>query len=213
VSPPAGCLLTGGEALVVGFAVTGQAVAEALGEAGYRVRAVDDATGGEADRLGAEADRLGVELLAGPSPEVLAELAGSADLVVLSPGIPPSHPVLAHAPADRVISEIELGWLLLEGRSSPLVAVTGTNGKTTVVSLVVAMLRRSGKVAVAAGNIGLPLVEIARRPEIGRHGPGREGRQHCTAHQRPAGRAPEQRAPPEAAHKIGDSHPSLPLGP
>lgn len=154
--------LPGGDALVVGFAVTGQAAAAALAEAGYRVRAIDDAVGDNLERAEAAAGRLGVDLYARPSEEILAKLAGHADLVVLSPGIPPGHPVFAHAPAERTISEIELGWTLLGEHAGALVAITGTNGKTTVTSLVTAMLTASGVPAVSAGNIGLPLVEIAR---------------------------------------------------
>ena len=79
------------------------------------------------------------------------------DLVVPSPGVPHRHPVydLAAAAGVPVVSEIELA----AATTVPIVAVTGTNGKTTVTTLVAAMLAASGRRAVAAGNIGLPLVE------------------------------------------------------
>jgi UDP-N-acetylmuramoylalanine--D-glutamate ligase len=90
-----------------------------------------------------------------------ADDAAAADLVVPSPGVGPHHPV--HAVAARagvpVVSEIELAARTAAGNGKVLVAVTGTNGKTTVTTLVAAMLVESGRPAVAAGNIGLPLVE------------------------------------------------------
>ena len=76
-----------------------------------------------------------------PDEDALAGLAGRADLVVLSPGVPPSHPVLRHAPPGRTIAEIELAWRLSD---VPIAAITGTNGKTTVTSLVASMLAASG---------------------------------------------------------------------
>ena len=154
-------------ALVVGFAVTGQAAATALLEAGYEVRAVDDAGGARARTVAEAAGRLGVELVLRPGREKLAALGGDAALVVLSPGIPPAHPVFEVVQPERVISETELGFRLLGASGPPLLAVTGTNGKTTVTQLITAMLAASGVSAVAAGNIGLPLVEVARRQAAG----------------------------------------------
>ncbi|HET7489096.1 MAG TPA: UDP-N-acetylmuramoyl-L-alanine--D-glutamate ligase [Acidimicrobiales bacterium] len=135
-------------AVVVGLGVTGRAVAAHLVAAGYRVVVVEDrpteATAADAEALGA-------------TPGSVADVAG-AGLVVPSPGVPPSHPVFAAAEAAGVPvwSEIELAWRAAPDRR--YVAVTGTNGKTTVVTLVAAMLAASGIEAVAAGNIGLPLI-------------------------------------------------------
>jgi UDP-N-acetylmuramoylalanine--D-glutamate ligase len=81
------------------------------------------------------------------------------DLLVTSPGWPPSsEPLVAAAAAGiRIVSEIELA---IERLTCPVVAVTGTNGKTTVTELVAAMARAGGLDAVAAGNIGRPLTDI-----------------------------------------------------
>jgi UDP-N-acetylmuramoylalanine--D-glutamate ligase len=84
--------------------------------------------------------------------------------------VPVSHPALVAAKAFgiEVESEIELAWQVLEamggrGERHRLVAITGTNGKTTVTKLVTAMLASSGMQAVAAGNVGYPLLEAVSR--------------------------------------------------
>ena len=140
-------------ALVVGMGRSGEAVAGHLLAHGWRVIAVDDAPGA-AGRERARA--LGVELVEHPAPDELRRLVESVDLVATSPGVPVRHPVfLAAAEQDvPVLGEIELAWRDLD---RPVVAVTGTNGKTTVTTLIARMLVESGVAAIAAGNIGLPL--------------------------------------------------------
>ena len=85
------------------------------------------------------------------------------DLVVLSPGVPSDHPALTTV-RDRgvpIIGEIELAsWYL----DVPLIAVTGTNGKSTTVRLIGAILEESGKNAFVGGNLGLPLCEAVLPP-------------------------------------------------
>jgi UDP-N-acetylmuramoylalanine--D-glutamate ligase len=144
----------GGRAVVAGFGVTGRAVAEYLAGRGEEVLVVEDHPTADMQRV---ADRLGVRL----ERFEPGRLAG-ARMVVPSPGIPPQHPVYAEA-ARRgvpVVSEIELAWAAAGGPR--LVAITGTNGKTTVTTLVDAILRRSGLRSTAAGNIGVPLIEAVR---------------------------------------------------
>ncbi len=149
-----------GRVLVVGFARTGRAVARVLRARGIEVVALDDRP--VADAVG-EAQRVGARLLPTPSALELAAFLGDADLVVASPGVPPTHPALAAAPADRLVSEVELAARLCP---VPIVAVTGTNGKTTVTGLVSAMLTAAGQNAPAAGNIGRPLVEAVLAPGL-----------------------------------------------
>lgn len=144
-------------AVVVGLAVTGRAAARALLRDGYEVVAVDDRP--TADTRAA-AESLGLTLVEAPDGAALSQLAAGSDLVVVSPGVPAHHPVF-RLEGPEVISEVELGW---RRAKAPVVAVTGTNGKTTVVTMVSAMLEESGLVAPAAGNIGLPLVEAADLP-------------------------------------------------
>ena len=135
-------------ALVVGLGVAGESAARRLGEHGYEVVVVEDAP---TDASRARAQVLGVELLAD------AGLAG-IDVVVPSPPVPPHHRLVQAAVAAGVPvwSEFELAarW-----SSLPMVAITGTNGKTTVTTLVEDMLARSGRRTVAAGNNDVPLVD------------------------------------------------------
>ena len=134
--------------LVVGLGVTGEAVARRLAADGP-VTVVDDNPSGP-----------GFAERAAPAAEQLAALIAAADLVVPSPGVPESHPVygLAGRAGVPLRSEIELAGAAAR-RGLPLVAVTGTNGKTTVTTLVAAMLTAGGLRAVAAGNIGRPLLD------------------------------------------------------
>jgi len=88
------------------------------------------------------------------------------DLIIISPGVPVHSPVLQEARAHGVpvIGEVELAWHF--ARSIPLIAVTGTNGKSTTVSLIHTMLTTSGKKSLLAGNIGTPLAgEVYRNPD------------------------------------------------
>jgi UDP-N-acetylmuramoylalanine--D-glutamate ligase len=147
--------------LVVGLGVTGEAVARRLA-ADRPVTVVDDnpsapAFAGRAAALG----ELGVTVVGAPGAERLAELVGTAELVVPSPGVPEGHPVyrLAEQAGVALRSEIELAGTAAAARGLPLVAVTGTNGKTTVTTLIAGMLAAGGVRAVAAGNIGRPLLD------------------------------------------------------
>jgi len=148
-------------ALVVGLAVTGRAVADAFVRRGVEVVAVDDRPS-EAARLGA-LDR-GIEFVESPDEQQLSELVSGVDVVVPSPGVPRHHLVysLADTAGVQVVSEFDLAaaW-----DDRPSIAITGTNGKTTVTTLVTAMLRREGHGAVAAGNIDVPLVEAIDRTD------------------------------------------------
>jgi UDP-N-acetylmuramoylalanine--D-glutamate ligase len=154
--------------VVVGFRMTGLAVTRYLRQIGQAVVVVEDDPTDERRR---QAAALGAEFVGRPDHGELRRVVATSRLVVPSPGIPVSHPVyrLAADAGVPVHSELELGWERLEGRAlegatgrrPAVVAVTGTNGKTTVTSLVAAMLVESGLVAVAAGNIGLPFVDAA----------------------------------------------------
>lgn len=133
------------------MAVTGTALARRLVADGFEVTAVDDHPT-EESRI--RAAQVGATLVEAPTPRDLARLASKADLVLASPGVRPSHPIFSSG--VEVLGEIELaaGWA-----TAPMVAITGTSGKTTVTTLVAAMLEASGIRAVVAGNIGRPLIE------------------------------------------------------
>ncbi len=136
--------------VVVGAARSGVAAAELLARRGARVTLADlkpDLP--DAERL----REAGVALALGPHEP---QLFGSADLVVLSPGVPLRLPALARARRAKVpvIGELELASRLLRGR---IVAITGTKGKSTTTTLVGRMLAAAGFDAPVAGNIGAPL--------------------------------------------------------
>ena len=147
--------------LVVGLGVTGEAVARRAAAEGP-VTVVDDRPGasGFEERAGRLAG-LGVSVVPAPAAGELARLVRGADLVVPSPGVPESHPVygLAAEAGVALHSEIELAGEAARRLGRTLVAVTGTNGKTTVTTLIAGILSASGIAAVAAGNIGRPLVD------------------------------------------------------
>jgi UDP-N-acetylmuramoylalanine--D-glutamate ligase len=142
-----------GRVLVYGLGVSGLATTARLLAEGVDVVAVDDDTG---DRPRLSAAELGVDLVTAPDTPELVELASTVDEIVVSPGVPACHRVFSLGLGVPVLGEVELAW---RRARCPIVAVTGTNGKTTVTTLVHAMLVASGRSAVAAGNIGLPLLD------------------------------------------------------
>jgi len=143
-------------ALVVGVAVTGEAVARQLLARGHRVTLVDDRPGPAAR---ANAASLGLELIEAPSHQRLASLVAATGVVLPAPGVPAHHPVfqLAADAGVPVWSEFELAarW-----SDVPIVAITGTNGKTTVTNLVTQMVRAGGRSTTNAGNTDVPLVDV-----------------------------------------------------
>jgi UDP-N-acetylmuramoylalanine--D-glutamate ligase len=144
--------------LVAGLGRSGRSAARHLAEAGADVLACDDAPDLEVGELAA----FGIKTHLGPGT---MELLDGRALLVVAPGLPEGHPLIRSALAAGVPvwSEVELGARV---SSSAMVGVTGTNGKTTTTELAAAMLTASGLRAVAAGNVGLPLVDavLERRP-------------------------------------------------
>jgi len=145
-------------ALLVGMGVTNRAVAGALLRRGHSITAVDDSVD---DVLRRAASDLGLVLVESPSADELRELAGHVDFVVPAPGLPESH--LAFALGVEVVSEFDLAAVWDD---RPIAAITGTNGKTTVVELCVAALEQAGLSAVAAGNTDVPLVAAIDQPDV-----------------------------------------------
>ncbi len=140
--------------LVVGLARTGTAAARFLHGRGAIVRATDQADEGRLGPAVAELRAMGIALELGGHDD--ASFA-RAEMIVLSPGVPHTLPVL-QAARNRgipVIGETELAARFIR---QPIVAVTGTNGKTTTTELVGAMLAASGRRVFVGGNIGRPLI-------------------------------------------------------
>jgi UDP-N-acetylmuramoylalanine--D-glutamate ligase len=148
--------LSGKTVVVVGLGDSGVAAAELCLRHGARVAGADAAS---RERLSAAALALegkGARLLLGAHD---AAAFSGADLVVVSPGVPPLEALeRASARGIEVIGELELGFRFA---SAPVVAVGGTNGKSTTTSLVAAMLAASGKNVFAGGNLGIPLSRAA----------------------------------------------------
>ncbi len=151
------------EFAVVGLGRSGGSVARLLLRGGARVYA-SDATRTPALDAQAEALRaLGADVQLGGHD---VERVVRARCVVASPGVPPDAPPLATARAvgTRIVSEVEVALRALEAARPRVIAITGTNGKTTTTALAAHLLTALGRDAVAAGNIGTPLSEIALRP-------------------------------------------------
>ena len=150
--------------LIVGLRATGAAVVRAAVRRGDSVTVVEDDPGQRAyaSRV-AEARDLGATIVERPAPEAWTDLVAGADLMVPSPGVRPQHPafVAAIAAGIPVRGDIDLG---MEAARVPVVAVTGTNGKSTVTTLITAILNASGVRADAAGNIGRPLLDVVEEP-------------------------------------------------
>lgn len=153
--------LKGKRIVVVGMAKTGVAAAEFLLRQGAAVTVSEINTEGEVGISAQRLRSLGAEVELGVhSPETFL----SGDMIVLSPGVDPVIPPLKEARAKAIpcVSEVELAsWFL----SPPLIAVTGTNGKSTTTALIGHILSGWEKRVFVGGNIGTPLTEYLLREE------------------------------------------------
>lgn len=146
--------LTDRRALVIGAGRTGQSVARFLVGRGAVVRLSERrAALLEQARLDPTVERV----LDDGTTAVLRDV----DLVVPSPGVPRTHPLLQHALARgvNVLSETELAYRFLP---CPLLAITGTNGKSTTTTLLGAMLATGGEPVFVGGNLGTPLIDAVQ---------------------------------------------------
>jgi len=164
--------LAGRHVLVVGLGITGQSVTALLARHGATVTAVDSRDDTERQDLAAKLAADGVSVRLGSvqiGPD--ASIDDDTELVVTSPGLRPDTPVLATAAAAgiEVIGDVELAWRLRptlpDGSRQQWLAVTGTNGKTTTVRMLAAMLAAGGHRSVAAGNVGTPILDVVTDPE------------------------------------------------
>jgi len=139
--------------LVVGAGRSGVAAARLAADRGARVLLCDRAP---VEQIADAARALGVELHAGGHP---ASLADRSDLLVVSPGVPADVPLLARARELQlpIWGEIELAVRFCRGR---IVGVTGSNGKSTVTTLVGGVLRGAGIGGGTGGNLDRPLAEL-----------------------------------------------------
>ena len=149
------------KALVFGIGIAGRACAVALAQRGIEPVLVDDK---ETPSLKEFASSLGVEFHTNPDTSALAYLVRSVDFVLPAPGVPETHPLFAVSrDAEKdTLSEVELAYRWESERSGgprPIVAVTGTDGKTTTTLLAADMIAASGKRVAAVGNTETPFID------------------------------------------------------
>ena len=149
-------------AVVAGIGVAGFACADQLVHLGARVTVVDAADG---ERQRERADVLGVvgaTVRLGDGDTLPQE----ADVLVVSPGLPPSAPIIlaARTQGVPVWGELELAWRLRGENPAAWLMVTGTNGKTTTTLMLESILRAAGLRTASVGNIGVSLVDAVMDP-------------------------------------------------
>jgi len=149
---------SGKKVAVLGAGLSGTAAALLLRSEGAEVTVLDSAD--ESKLLKSTLDNLrgrGITVRSGPETE---QDSSPYDFAVLSPGIDPASPLAGNFSSRKIemIGELELGWRSID---LPVIAVTGTNGKTTTTELLAQMLNACGQRTIACGNIGKPLCEVA----------------------------------------------------
>ena len=142
--------------LVVGFGRTGKAAARFLLSRGAEVTVNDNKSRAETTEDLSGFEKQGAEfVLGGHPPEIFLR----SDLIVISPGVDPAQPALRQAREKgiQVLSEIEIASRFI---NTPIIGITGTNGKTTTTSLITEILRTCGFSVFSGGNIGNPLIDF-----------------------------------------------------
>ena len=146
--------IRGKKALVIGAAVTGIPVVEQLCKMGAFVTLNDKKTKEEIVEMLGDIDLNKVRIVGGEHP---SELAEECDFIVVSPGVPLDMPIINRARelGVEVIGEVELAYRLT---STPIAAITGTNGKTTTTALLGEIMKESGRGTFVTGNIGRAMI-------------------------------------------------------
>jgi UDP-N-acetylmuramoylalanine--D-glutamate ligase len=144
--------------LVIGLGRSGLASIGVLGEQNVALYATDEKPVSELAGPIATAQSHGARFIA---PDAIGSIASQLTCAVLSPGVPPTSPVVRQLYAANVpvMGEIELAYRLCK---SPIVAVTGTKGKSTTTALIGHLLRSCGLSVRVGGNIGNPLIDEVR---------------------------------------------------
>ncbi|PYK30015.1 MAG: UDP-N-acetylmuramoyl-L-alanine--D-glutamate ligase [Verrucomicrobia bacterium] len=144
---------------VLGAGLSGMAAALLLKDEGANVTVLDSAD--ESKLLKSTIETLRGQNIHVISGDAADRDSGTYDFVVLSPGIDPACALGQNFSSRKIdiIGELELGWRSAE---TPVIAITGTNGKTTTTEMLAQMLNDCGQKTIACGNIGKPLSEVAR---------------------------------------------------
>jgi UDP-N-acetylmuramoylalanine--D-glutamate ligase len=147
-------LNAGSALLVIGLGRSGLASLEVLARSDVRLFATDEKPPEALSEAISVAESFGAQFV---EPLALHEILGRVDWAVLSPGVPPISPVVraVHGANVPVIGEIELAYRLCK---APMIAVTGTKGKSTTTALIGHLLRACGLPTRVGGNIGNPLI-------------------------------------------------------
>ncbi|MGB9976751.1 UDP-N-acetylmuramoyl-L-alanine--D-glutamate ligase [Thermovenabulum sp.] len=148
--------------LVVGLARSGTAACEELLKMGAKVTATDIKKEEELKEVIKKFEGKEIKFILGHHP---LSLLDDVDFIVASPGVPLDIELFQKARGKNipVISELELGYMF---NKAPIIAVTGTNGKTTTTTLIGEILKNDGKNISVAGNIGIPFIQEADKKGI-----------------------------------------------
>lgn len=149
--------IKGQKILVIGLAVSGVPTVQVLSEMGAMITVNDRKKAGDLEEVLQQLSGIEADYVLGEHP---IRLADWPDFAVISPGVPPSIPLVQELikKGKEVISEVELSFRLLK---APVVAITGTNGKTTTTALTGQVFKESGRNTHVVGNIGKPIISIA----------------------------------------------------
>ena len=148
---------------VLGAGLSGSAAALLLRSEGAQVTVLDSAE--EKNLLKSTIDNLRAQDVRVTCGAAAEEDSSTYEIAILSPGIDPASRLVRNFSSRGIdiIGELELGWRFCE--KIPIIAVTGTNGKTTTTELLAQMLNACGQRTIACGNIGKPLSEVAREKQ------------------------------------------------
>lgn len=149
--------LEGKDVLVIGLAKSGYEAAKLLNKLGAKV-VVNDGKDISQDSHAKDLQNMGIEVIGGEHP---LSLLDNDPIVIKNPGISYNVPIIKAATERglKILTEVELSYLVSE---APIIGVTGTNGKTTVTSLIGDMFRKSRVTGRLAGNIGYVASKVAQ---------------------------------------------------
>lgn len=149
--------INGKKALIIGLAVSGIPTVQVLNNLGAKIKVNDKKSAEQLEDAVEQLKDIEVEMVLGDHP---TQLADWPDFAVISPGVPMDIPLVQELKkkGKEVLSEIELAYRFSK---APIVAITGTNGKTTTTALTGEIFKRSGRKTFIVGNIGKPIISVA----------------------------------------------------
>ncbi len=152
-------ILTNKKIMLLGFGVTGRDVLQALLPKKLNICVVDDNINDEQKQFLTENN------VAYYTGDEAVTNQVKFDLVIKSPGVRYNHPLLTGVDHGRIINDIEIAYLLIQDTDTKIIAITGTNGKTSTTSFTTALLNACGYKAFSCGNIGISPIRILSENE------------------------------------------------